>query len=276
MFEAPVAYWLLLLSFIPSKSQDCTPSAQVICITGQISYNDWFYTQYDYGGCYDSNPYYYNTTNGYYIYWDRTQWKAYSALGSAFKDAYDDSRSDSLFSSNGEWVVESRGIILSVDPCLEIHPSSCSEAVESTTCGICTMESSSICITGQTSYNDWFYTQYDYGGCYGTKPYYYNVTNGHYIYWDGWTDRWQSNTILGSSIAIAHDSNYPYTTSLFSSNGQWEIESPTIGDNVDPCLEIHSSSCAEATVSSLCDCNSTMQFICITGQTSYNDWFYTQ
>eukprot|EP01083_Nonionella_stella_P060225 157384_1 len=62
----------------------------------------------------------------------------------------------------------------------------------------CTTTDLVICITGSTSYNDWFYTEYNHTGCYGTNPYYYSTNNGYYIYWNSNYNRWQSYSALGS------------------------------------------------------------------------------
>eukprot|EP01083_Nonionella_stella_P044466 119718_1 len=123
----------------------------------------------------------------------------------------------------------------------------------------CTVTNPVICITGQTSYNDWFYVEYDYGGCYGDKPYYYNATNNQYIYWNYQYNRWHSYTTVGSNgdTAYAYPStgeNYQYnrwhsyTTvgsngdtayaypstgdeSLHATSGQWSVNSPIISRN---------------------------------------------
>eukprot|EP01084_Bolivina_argentea_P305168 527176_1 len=201
-----------------SSNCNCNNSITSICITGQTTYNDWFYTQYEYSGCYGSNPYYYNSNNGYYIYWSTSynRWQSNDILGSTSAQASDSIKSNSLFASNGKWYVISPIISTNMDPCLEIHQSSCAGIYESE-CNVCNNTVSMICIAGSTSYNDWFYTQYEYSGCYGSNPYYYSALNGYYIYWELAYNRWQSNDILGSTSAQASDSIK--SNSLFASNG---------------------------------------------------------
>eukprot|EP01084_Bolivina_argentea_P033634 62190_1 len=195
--------------------------------TGQTSYNDWFYTEYTHSGCYGSRPYYYNATNGYYIYWELgyNRWQSNDILGSTSAQASDSIKSNSLFASNGKWYVISPTISTNMDPCLEIHASSCAVATPSSSCASCSIESSLICITGQTSYNAWFYTEYMHSGCYGSRPYYYSTTNGYYIYWELGYNRWQSSAQASDSIK---------SNSLFASNGKWYVISPTISTNMDP------------------------------------------
>eukprot|EP01084_Bolivina_argentea_P045363 83505_1 len=163
-------------------------------IQGQTSYNDWFYTEYTHSGCYGSKPYYYSATNGYYIYWELgyNRWQSDNILGSNDNEARDSIYSNSLFASNGKWYVISPTIGTNMDPCLEIHSADCN-TVHPANCNTCTMDSPSICVTGKTTYNSWFYTEYTHSGCYGSKPYYYSATNGYYIYWELGYNRWQSD-----------------------------------------------------------------------------------
>eukprot|EP01083_Nonionella_stella_P272575 924422_1 len=195
--------WLfVIIQFDGSTSNNCTVTNPVICITGQTSYNDWFYVEYDYGGCYGDKPYYYNATNNQYIYWNYqyNRWHSYTTVGSNGDTAYAyPSTGESLLATNGKWSVNSPTISRNTDPCLEIHGSSCLTAIPSANCANCSSSTTSICITGQTSYNEWFYTQYDYGGCYGSKPYYYNATNNQHIYWNYQYNRWHSYTTVGSN-----------------------------------------------------------------------------
>eukprot|EP01083_Nonionella_stella_P272578 924429_1 len=279
----------------PLDCNVCTMESAFICITGTTSYNDWFYTQYeysgcygdnpyyhnatqyDYGGCYGDMPYYHNATNNQYIYWnyDYNRWHSYTTVGSNSNTAYAyPSTGESLYATNGKWSVNSPIISRNTDICLEIHSSSCRQANISAACN-CDSTVTSYCITGTTSYNDWFYTDYDYGGCYGDKPYYYNNTNNHYIYWNHQLSRWHAYTTLGSNGNTAYA--YPSTgESLQSTNGRWSVNSPPIGTNTDPCLEMHSSACSASTPLDCNVCTMESAFICITGTTSYNDWFYTQ
>eukprot|EP01083_Nonionella_stella_P115616 342947_1 len=201
-----VVWLFVIIQFNGSMSNNCTVTNPEICITGQTSYNDWFYVQYDYGGCYGDMPYYHNATNNQYIYWnyDYNRWHSYTTVGSNSNTAYAyPSTGESLLATNGKWSVNSPTIYRNTDPCLEIHGSSCLTAIPSANCAICSSSTTSICITGQTSYNDWFYTQYDYDGCYGSKPYYHNATNSQYIYWNYDYNRWHSYTTVGSNSNTA-------------------------------------------------------------------------
>eukprot|EP01083_Nonionella_stella_P272574 924421_1 len=236
--------WLfVIIQFDGSTSNNCTVTNPVICITGQTSYNDWFYVEYDYDGCYGDNPYYYNATNNQYIYWNYqlSRWHSYTIVGSNGNMAYAyPTTEDSLFSTNGKWSVNSPDIGTNTDPCLEVHSSSCSTST-ALDCNVCNNAVTSICIAGTTSYNDWFYTQYDYGGCYGDKPYYYNAANNQYIYWNYQLSRWHSYTTVGSNGNTAYA--YPSTgESLFSTDGRWSVNSPIIGTNTDPNLIVQDCS----------------------------------
>eukprot|EP01084_Bolivina_argentea_P242055 406174_1 len=214
----------MIIILVLTESSNCSISDPVICITGSTTYNNWFYTQYVYSGCYGDKPYYYNTTNEHYIYWNYqyNRWQSYTVLGSNSDSAYDTRSSVSLFSSNGDWSVYSATIYRNTDICLEIHPSTCSQATISNACN-CNNTITSICITGTTSYNSWFYTQYNYAGCYGDKPYYYNTTNNHHIYFNQQYNRWQSYTVLGSNSDTAYDTTS--SVSLFSINAKWSVYS---------------------------------------------------
>eukprot|EP01083_Nonionella_stella_P273828 929165_1 len=260
---------------------NCNTNTSLVCIQGQTPYNDWFYTEYNYSGCYGTNPYYYSAINGHYIYWNSNynRWQSYSALGSIYNaKAFDSSQGASLFDSNGEWSVNSPPLGDNIDPCLEIHDSSCSGATVPSACN-CNQSISAICITGKSSYNDWFYTQYNVSGCYGSTTYYYSANNGYYIYWNSNYNRWQSYNVLGS-IYNAKAFDTAQDASLFESNGLWAVNSPTVYDNIDPCLEIHaankSTDCAAIQATDCNICTVSNPSICITGKTAYNDWFYTE
>eukprot|EP01083_Nonionella_stella_P044461 119713_1 len=240
-----VVWLFVIIQFNGSMSNNCTVTNPVICITGQTSYNDWFYVQYDYGGCYGDMPYYHNATNNQYIYWnyDYNRWHSYTTVGSNSNTAYayPSTGDESLLATNGKWSVNSPTIYRNTDPCLEVHSSLCSSST-ALDCNVCSNTVTSICISGTTSYNDWFYTQYDYSGCYGDTPYYYNGINNQYIYWNYDYNRWHSYTTVGSNSNTAYA--YPATgESLLSTNGKWSVNSPVINRNTDPDLEsLHATS----------------------------------
>eukprot|EP01084_Bolivina_argentea_P296486 510645_1 len=139
----------------------------------------------------------------------------------------------------------------------------------------CNIDASSICITGITSDNNWFYEDYAYTGCYGQYPYYYSSVNNYYIYWNYNNIRWMAYTLLGDDT---YDARGPYNqVDLFTGIGQWDVQGTVMGYNTDPCLEVHNGTCSNAVPSNTCNsCTIQAQYVCVTGQTQDNDWFYKE
>eukprot|EP01084_Bolivina_argentea_P123955 219654_1 len=139
----------------------------------------------------------------------------------------------------------------------------------------CNTNPPSVCITGITSDNNWFYEEYTHTGCYGQYPYYHSSINSHYIYWNYYHNRWVSYTLLGDDT---YDAIGPYNEiDLFSGIGQWSVQGTVMGSNTDPCLEVHNNTCFNAIPSNTCnDCSMQSQYICVAGQTQDNDWFYKE
>eukprot|EP01084_Bolivina_argentea_P296488 510647_1 len=190
MFPSWVVCLIHLLLPLLISSQTCNIDASSICITGITSDNNWFYEDYAYTGCYGQYPYYYSSVNNYYIYWNYNdiRWMADTLLG-------DDYNQVDLFTGIGQWDVQGTVMGYNTDPCLEIHSSTCTISPECV-CNNVVGNITNICVTGKTSDNDWFYTEYIYTGCYGSKPYYYSSNNGYYIYWDVNNIKWMAYTLL--------------------------------------------------------------------------------
>eukprot|EP01084_Bolivina_argentea_P076174 138046_1 len=142
----------------------------------------------------------------------------YTSLGDDTNDAVGPTNTD-LFSGIGQWSVEGTTKGSNTDPCLQIISSGCASATISPEC-VCDTSANitNICVTGHTTDNSWFYTEYAHSGCYGQYPYYYSSENAYYIYWNVNYNRWLSYTLLGDNTndAVGQTMTYSQQTMTYS------------------------------------------------------------